>query len=117
MNRLTSWSLDAIRREPPRPVEARQPTHLDEYDDRTLFYDAFRAPDGDRAVLIGPPVNNLLPHFETMAVHGSPSEAPIGFSLVHRDRNAQIWTDGGGSADRLRLAGLPFGERAREFLG
>lgn len=116
MNQLTSWTLDegsVIRREPPRPVDARQPSYLDEHDDRTLFYDAFRAPDGDRAVLIGPPLHNLVSYFEAMVVHRSPGEAPLTFSVVHRDRNAQIWVDGGGSADRVRLVGLPFGEPAR----
>ena len=47
---LTAFS--AARREPPRPVEAREPDYLDKFDAETLFYDAFMGSRG-RIVLLG----------------------------------------------------------------
>ncbi len=47
-------AFSAARREPPRPVEAREPDYLDKFDAETLFYDAFMGSRG-RIVLLGPP--------------------------------------------------------------
>ncbi|MGW8802913.1 capsule biosynthesis protein CapZ [Streptomyces sp. NPDC055775] len=46
-----------FRREPPRKPEDRQPEYLEQFDARTLFYDAFQ--HGDDVWLSGPPVSNL----------------------------------------------------------
>jgi len=114
MHKLTSWILgeeSVIRRLPPRPPEIRQPSYLEQFDDRTLIYDAFRDPSGRHAVLIGPPLHNLTPLFDQMAVTNPETGAPLAFSIAHWDRNAQIWIECGSAAQRLRLSGLPRGSR------
>ncbi|WP_431036499.1 capsule biosynthesis protein CapZ [Streptomyces sp. P6-2-1] len=54
---VTLPATSGFRREPPRKPEDRQPEYLDQFDDRTLFYDAFQY--GDDVWLSGPPVGNL----------------------------------------------------------
>ncbi|MFD6418169.1 capsule biosynthesis protein CapZ [Streptomyces sp. NPDC060194] len=56
---ITLPAASALRREPPRKPEDRQPDYLEKFDDRTLFYDAFR--HGDDVWLSGPPLHNLRP--------------------------------------------------------
>ncbi len=61
--RTSLWALpeDApLVRNPPRPLELREPDYMDRFDSRTVLYDAFL--DGDRVVLVGPPPRNLKRH-------------------------------------------------------
>lgn len=53
--RLSDFGL---RREPPRPLDDRQPDYADVFDYDTLFYDVFRMGDGERVVCLGPPLLN-----------------------------------------------------------
>jgi hypothetical protein len=56
--RLSDFGL---RREPPRPVDDRQPGYEALFDYDTLFYDVFRSADGKRIVCLGPPLLNCEP--------------------------------------------------------
>lgn len=49
---------DAARRMPPRPPSLQDPGYLEEYDDRTVFYDAFRV-GRHRVLAVGPPAENF----------------------------------------------------------
>lgn len=59
---MTLPESSALRRDPPREPADRQPGYLDEFDSRTLFYDAFRF--GNDVWLCGPPLNNLKSELE-----------------------------------------------------
>jgi hypothetical protein len=45
-----------LRRDPPRPLDDRQPGYLELFDFGTLFYDVFRGADPQDVMLIGPPL-------------------------------------------------------------
>ncbi|MEB8336529.1 capsule biosynthesis protein CapZ [Streptomyces endophyticus] len=68
--RPTGMTLPAhsgLRRDPPRKPADRQPDYLEKFDNRTLFYDAFRL--GDDVWLSGPPTNNLRAGLESADWH------------------------------------------------
>ena len=59
---LSKWKLDPsglVLREPPRPPAYRGPDYEQNFDFTTVFCDAFWSADGNRIVLIGPPLLNL----------------------------------------------------------
>jgi hypothetical protein len=58
--RLSSVALEdfGLRRDPPRPMDDRQPGYLDLFDSGTLFYDVFRDADPRKVMLTGPPLLN-----------------------------------------------------------
>jgi hypothetical protein len=86
--RLSSFT--ALRREPTRPPEHRGPSFAAEFDDDTLFFDAFRCGDGRRAVLVGPPLFNLAEPLADLAVTALPGGARVPFRLRQLDRHARI---------------------------
>ena len=56
-------SVLGLRREPPRPLDDRQPGYEALFDYDTLFFDVFRSPDGRKIICLGPPLLNCEPFF------------------------------------------------------
>ncbi|WP_147681218.1 hypothetical protein [Actinomyces ruminicola] len=75
----------SLRREPPRPVEKRDPTYADNYDDSTVFYDAILS--GRTITLVGPPLLNLEGFITGGDVRFGAAEDPVRFSTVKHDRS------------------------------
>jgi hypothetical protein len=95
-----------LRREYPRPLEFRQGGYGSEFDDRTLFYDAFRVNSGltSKVVLLGPPWFNLLPLLQEMRI-GSRHIAFIESTMCFRDRCADIWIHAWNSNELMFVMG------------
>jgi hypothetical protein len=81
----------SARRQAIRPPEARGPRFDADFDDDTLFFDAFHADDGRHVVLIGPPLFNLAPAFATMRVRDAAGRTLNVAKIRHLDRQMQIW--------------------------
>ena len=99
---LSSWRLDpdgAILREPPRPPAYRGPDYEQYFDFTTVFCDAFWSADGDRIILIGPPLRNLEQELGVRFV-SKPANVPCEHVVHHRDR-----------VDRIEVAAPPGTER------
>jgi hypothetical protein len=56
-----------LRRDPPRPLDDRQPGYLDLFDSDTLFYDVFRGADPSKVMLTGPPLHNCAGLLDSLA--------------------------------------------------
>lgn len=95
-------AFSAARREPPRPVEAREPDYLDKFDAETLFYDAFMGSRG-RIVLLGPPFLNLKPALEQARITALPSGLDCPFEIRELDRHGQVHVTAPDGTDRLVL--------------
>ena len=65
--------LGALRRDPPRPPEHRQPGYEEQFDYLTVFYDCFASADGEWIVLLGPPLANLEPIIRALLVQACQS--------------------------------------------
>jgi len=81
----------AVRREPTRPPDARGNGFDDEFDNETLFYDAFFSPAGSHVITVGPPFLNLRPLIERMRVVALPAGTACQFFVKELDRHAQLW--------------------------
>ena len=101
---LSTWSiLPGVkkRREPPRPVEFRQPGYEDVFDYDTFFYDVFRDASSRRIIAIGPPLHNFLGTFEQ--IHVSDGARRLDKTIMLRDRNFQLWIDGARQVEEIVL--------------
>jgi hypothetical protein len=49
----------SLRRKSPRPKQLRGPGYDERFDSLTVFYDCFRTAEGDRTIMLGPPLFNL----------------------------------------------------------
>jgi hypothetical protein len=58
-----------LRRDPPRPLDDRQPGYLDLFDFGTLFYDVFRGTDPQEVMLVGPPLLNCAGLLDSLIFH------------------------------------------------
>ena len=96
------------RREARRPVAYRSPDFAAQFDDDTLFYDAFRSSDG-RIVLCGPPFFNLRADLQQMQLSACTTGLASRFELRELDRHGQIHLPVTASTDALRLA-IRFGD-------
>ena len=96
-------SFTARRREPTRPVTARGPAFAAEFDDDTLFFDAFRSPDGRHAVLIGPPLFDLEAAVRAARIVDRDGGAPLPVRVKRRDRHMQLWVEAPASTTALRI--------------
>ncbi|MFI5658817.1 capsule biosynthesis protein CapZ [Streptomyces sp. NPDC051684] len=94
----------ALRREPPRKPEDRQPDYLEKFDSRTLFYDAFR--QGDDVWLSGPPMHNLRTELER-------ADWRVDGSDVSERLSLSDW----GRTQRSRIVGAPPGRHLTLDLG
>lgn len=81
----------AVRREATRARTARNERFDAEFDDDTLFFDAFRAPNSDQVVLVGPPFFNLRHAFDGLVVRDASGGPALPARVRHLDRHAQIW--------------------------
>ncbi len=93
--RANGVTLDCfgVVREPTRDPAAREPGFDDAFDASTLFFDnAIRTAAG-RAVLLGPPLNNLEEAISEMQVTAGLGRTSSPFSLKSMNRHAQIWVD------------------------
>ena len=82
---LSSWRLDPkgpILRQPPRPPAYRGPGYEKSFDFTTVFCDAFWSADGNRIVLIGPPLLNLEEQLDIKFV-SKPSGAICDYKIQH----------------------------------
>jgi len=93
----------ARRRVPTRPVAARGPTFAADFDDDTLFFDAFRSADGRHAVLIGPPLFDLAEVFGAARIFDRAGGPALPFTVKRRDRQVQVWVRIPREAAGLRL--------------
>jgi hypothetical protein len=59
LSRLDLDQSRPLRRNPPRPLDDRQPDYERKFDGKTVFYDCFASRDGAGPILIGPPLLNL----------------------------------------------------------
>ena len=94
------------RRKPTRPVDFRGETFDRDFDDASLFFDAFEAAPG-RTVLQGPPFLNLGGAL-------SKTQFSVGPTICRTrsrdlDRHAQVWLETPANISRLRASG-PLGE-------
>ncbi|MBV8849422.1 MAG: hypothetical protein JOZ16_07525 [Methylobacteriaceae bacterium] len=94
-----------LRREPTRPVAWRDERFGEQFDATTLFFDSFHCEDGNRIVLLGPPLFNLAAAFARMEVLALPSRTQCSFELSHFDRHMQIWVDAPRGTERLLFSG------------
>jgi hypothetical protein len=94
-----------LRREPTRPVALRDESFEQQFDATTLFFDAFHCEDGDRIVLLGPPLLNLAPAFGAVHIVALPSRVRCAFDLRHLDRHMQAWVKAPRGTERLRFSG------------
>ena len=95
-----------LRRRPKLPGRKRPAAFLADFEDRVLFYDAFRHADGHRALLVGPPPFNLAAALKVARFEALPSLARLS-PRRHESLSAAIWemaVPSGTSAIRLRLA-------------
>ncbi len=81
----------SARRLPARPPEARQAGFEAAFDDDTLWFDAFRSPDGRHAVLIGPPHLNLAGAFAGAVARDRAGGAALPARARTLDRQSQLW--------------------------
>ena len=81
------------RREPTRPPELREPGFEQQFDDTTLFYDAFRAPGSGQVLVIAPPFLNLSNAMRSMRVTAVPSGRLCKFRIERLDRCTRIRID------------------------
>lgn len=95
-------AFSVARREPPRPVEARETDYADKFDAETLFYDAFLGSRG-RVVLVGPPFLNLKPDMEQARITALPLGADCSFEVRELDRHGQVHVTAPQGTDRLVL--------------
>ncbi|MGD6742431.1 capsule biosynthesis protein CapZ [Streptomyces sp. BH106] len=98
----------ALRREPPRKPEDRQPDYLEKFDSRTLFYDAFR--QGDDVWLSGPPMHNLRTELENADWHvdGSDVAGKLSLSDWGRTQRSRIVDAPPGRHLTLDMGGTKF---------
>jgi hypothetical protein len=94
-------SFTPIRREATRPMELRDESFARNFDDATLFFDAFHLRDREKIVVIGPPFLNLETALSTLRAVAEPSGAPCTIERRARDRQEQLWIDA--PADTARL--------------
>ena len=71
---LSSFGL---RREPPRPVDDRQPGYESLFDYDTLFYDVFRGSEGKTIVCLGPPLLNCEPVMANAVFRADEIDSPL----------------------------------------
>jgi hypothetical protein len=91
------------RRVPTRPVEARGPSFAAEFDDDTLFFDAFRSPDGRHAILIGPPLFDLAEVLASATISDRAGGPALPVTVKRRDRQVQVWVRIPAGTAALRL--------------
>jgi hypothetical protein len=94
------------RRKPMRPVDFRGETFDRDFDDATLFFDAFEAAPG-RVVLPGPPFLNLGSALSRTQFSAGAMNCRT--RLRNLDRHAQVWLDAPINVSRLQLRG-PLGD-------
>ncbi|QCK88533.1 hypothetical protein E8L99_23620 [Phreatobacter aquaticus] len=80
------------RRQPTRPVEARDGNFDAKFDSETLFYDCFIGIRG-RIVLVGPPFLNLKDALQAATIVANPSGHACSFELRELDRHGQLHVD------------------------
>jgi hypothetical protein len=98
--------FSAHRREPIRPAAFRGETFDRDFDDATLFFDAFEAGPG-KIVLLGPPFLNLAQAIaQTQFFAGS---ARCNTRARRLDRHAQVWLEAPAHTLRLTAKG-PMGD-------
>lgn len=83
--------VTTLRRVPTRPPEARQPGFEAAFDDDTLWFDAFRSPDGRHAVLLGPPHLNLAGTLAGAVVRDRQGGPALPVRARTLDRHSQLW--------------------------
>src|SRR5262245_15805772 len=91
---LSRLDLDAskpLRRSPPRPTEHRHAGYDGEFDDLTIFYDCFIAPDGLNIICIGPPLLNLEAAVIPALDRALRKWLFPRFEVRRCDRHMQIW--------------------------
>jgi hypothetical protein len=96
-------SFTTIRRIPTRPTAFRDANFDREFDDSTLFFDAFHVRDRACVVLLGPPFFNLAPAMAAMKISAWPSGESCSFECKRRDRNVQIWVAAPTDTARLHI--------------
>ena len=79
-------SFTQIRREPIRPIDAREADFYEKFDDNTLFFDVFRSIDS--TVLIGPPLFNLAQFVTDMKIYVDSQFCET--TLLHMDRIIRV---------------------------
>jgi hypothetical protein len=83
----------SMRREPRRPPPLREPGFDDEFDDTTLFYDAFRALNTEKVLLMAPPFFNLAAAVKSARITAAPSHRSCRFHMKALDLCARIDVD------------------------
>jgi hypothetical protein len=92
-----------VRRKPARPPEFRFGDFAAQFDDGTLFYDAFWRREPDELVLLGPSLGNLKAFFDRMVVTAEPCGSPCRFRIREMDRHSQILVRPPGRAEQIVL--------------
>jgi hypothetical protein len=96
-------SFTRRRREAKRPMAQRNENFDAEFDDDTLFFDAFGDGDGGEVVLIGPPLFNLEPFLRGMKIVAAPSGAECTHQITKLHHLIQIRVNAPRSTARLRV--------------
>lgn len=96
-------AFTAQRREATRPLTARNERFDAEFDADTLFFDAFRAPNTDQVVLVGPPLFNLRHAFDDLVVRDVRNGPALDTRVRHLDRQAQMWVTAAPATTELLL--------------
>lgn len=96
-----------LRREPPRPVEDRQPGYEAVFDYDTLFFDVFRSCDGRKIICLGPPMLNNEPYFADARFRLNGSRLPLRTTLrpsrMHLQPSCRYELDIPDAADPINL--------------
>jgi hypothetical protein len=100
---ITLSDFTTARREPTRPPELREPGFEQEFDDTTLFYDAFHAPDSGQVLVIAPPFLNLFGALRSMRVMAVPSGRLCKFRIERLDRCMRVRIDAPRGSERLAI--------------
>jgi hypothetical protein len=94
-------SFTPIRREATRPAAQRGENFARDFDDATLFFDAFRT--GDEIALIGPPFFNLGDTMRNAQFFAAPSGARCDVARRAQDRLTQLRLRAPAGATQLRM--------------
>jgi len=96
----------SLGRRPKLPGRKRPAAFHDAFEDRVLFYDAFRHADGTRALLVGPPPLNLAEAFNSARFEALPTREKLS-PRRHESLSVAVWemeTPRDTTAIRLHLA-------------
>ncbi|MBU4464804.1 MAG: hypothetical protein KKH75_03045, partial [Actinobacteria bacterium] len=102
---------DKTTRVPPRPPERQDAKYLDEYDDRTVFYDTFRV-GRNHVLAVGPPAENFAAGIResSLVSAGVPRESAAFTVDDGLDRLGRFWARRPMTATRPLRVHSPLGD-------